>query len=98
MIQNCGQKEITSIELGKEPSIYWKNLFHKNPITFRIIADSAADKGNGDDKVVGIKTTNIYKQNPVLNGYFIKSEIEKVLKSGYYESPLGYNHVDWYVD
>ena len=26
-----------------------------------------------------------------------KSELEDVLESGYYESPLGINHVDWFV-
>ena len=46
---------------------------------------------------VGDKTTNIYKQNPVLNGYYIKSELENVLESGYYESPLGYDNVGWFV-
>ena len=46
----------------------------------------------------GNKTSFIYKQNPVLNGYHIISELENVLKSGYYESPLGYNIVDWFVD
>ena len=30
---------------------------------------------------LGNKTTNIYKQNPVLNGYYIESELEDVLKS-----------------
>ena len=26
------------------------------------------------------------------------SELIDVLKSGYHESPLGYNNVDWFVD
>ena len=34
----------------------------------------------------------------MLNGYRIESELEDVLKSGYYESPLGYDNVDWFVD
>ena len=46
---------------------------------------------------VGDKTTNIYKQKPVLNGYYIISELEDVLESGYYESPLNYDNVDWFV-
>ena len=33
-----------------------------------------------------------------MNGYHIISELEDVLKSGYYTSPLGYNNVDWFVD
>ena len=32
---------------------------------------------------IGNKTTNIYKQNPVCNGYFIVSELDDLLKSGY---------------
>ena len=40
----------------------------------------------------------IYKQNPVCNGYTIISELEIVLKSEYYESPLGYYNLDWFVN
>ena len=47
---------------------------------------------------MGIETTNIYKQNPVLNGYRVVSELEDVLQSGYYKSPLGYDIVDWFVN
>ena len=32
------------------------------------------------------------KKNPVCNGYYIISESNDVLKSGYYESPLGYGN------
>ena len=71
--------------------------FHKNPLYFRIYADFEADNEN-DDSVVGNKTTNIYKQNPILNGYHIVSELEDVLKSDYYKFPLGYDNVDWFVD
>ena len=34
----------------------------------------------------------------MLNGYYIISELNDVLKSGYYESPLGYDNVDWFVE
>ena len=47
---------------------------------------------------MGNKTTNIYKQNPVCNGYYIVSGLNNVLKSGYYHSPLGYENVDWFVN
>ena len=33
-----------------------------------------------------------------MNGYHIESELNDTLKSGYYESPLGYNIVIWFVD
>ena len=47
---------------------------------------------------MGNKTTNIYKQNPVCNGYYIVSELNDILQSGYYHSPLGYKNVDWFVN
>ena len=43
---------------------------------------------------MGNKTTNVFKQNPVLNGYRIESELEIVLQSGYHNSPSVYNNVD----
>ena len=33
-----------------------------------------------------------------MNGYYIVSELEDVLKSEYHQSPLGYDHVDWFVN
>ena len=89
---------ILLLELQKNEShIYWKKHFHKNPLYFRIYADFEADNEK-DDTCIGNKTTNIYKQNPVLNGYHIISELENVLKSDFYKSPLGYDNVDWFVD
>ena len=70
---------------------------HKNPLYFRINADFEADNEK-DNSSVGKKTTNIYKQNPVLNAYELVSELEDVLQNSYYKSPLGYNNVDWFVN
>ena len=47
---------------------------------------------------MGNKTTNIYHQKPVCNGYYIVSELNNVLKNGYYHSPLNYKNVDWFVN
>ena len=74
-----------------------KKHFHKDPVYFRIYADFEADN-EIDISSIGNKTTNIYKQNPVLNGYHIVSELEDVLKSGFYKSPLGYDIVGWFVE
>ena len=63
---------------------------------FRIYADFEADNEIANSNVVD-KTTNIYKQNPVLNGFYIISELNDVLESDYYESPLDYDNVDWFV-
>ena len=96
--QKCGQQEITSNELSIELYIFWRNHFHKNPVYFKIIADFEAENEIEDGEVVGNKTLKIYKQNPLLNGYYKISELENVLKSGYYEYPSGYDNIDWYVN
>ena len=48
--------------------------------------------------MIGNKTTDIHKQNTEPNGYFKVFELDNVLKTGYFESPLGYNNVDWFVE
>ena len=95
--QKCGDDNITAIKTSNEPHLYWKKHFHKNLLCFRIYADFEADNEK-DNTIIGNRTTNIYKQNPIFNGYRIISELEDVLKSGYHKSPLGYNNVDWFVN
>ena len=92
-----GDDNICATRISSESHLYWNKYFHRNPIYFRIFAEFEADNET-DGSSEGNKTTNIYKQIPVLNGYYIKSELEDVFKSGHYESPLGYNNVDWYVN
>ena len=94
--QKCGDDNICTIRTSKESHLYWKKHFHKNQLYFRIIADFEADNEKHNSRI-GNKTTNNYKQIPVLNGCYIISELEDVLESGYYESPLGYDNVDWFV-
>ena len=94
--EKCGDDNICTIRTSNESHLYWKKQFHKNSLYFRKYADFEADN-EIDNTNVGDKTTNIYKQKPVLNGYYIISELNDVLKSGYYESPLGYDNVDWFV-
>ena len=89
--------EIITISASSESQLHWKNHFHKNPLYFRIIADFE-DDNQIDNSSIRNKTTNIYKQNPVCNGYYIISELKEVLQSGYFESPLGYNNIDCFVD
>ena len=95
--QKCGDENITTIRISSESHLHWKNHFHKNPLYFRLYADFEADNEK-DNSSIGNKTSNIYKQMPVFNGYHLESELEDVLKSGYYNSLLGYNNVDWIVD
>ena len=94
--EKCGDDNICAIRTSNESHLYWRKHFHKNTLYFRIIAEFEA-VNEEDDSKIGNKTTNIYKQKPVLNGYYIISEIEDVLKSRYYESPLGYSNIDWFV-
>ena len=95
--QKCIQQEKTGIRTSIESHLYWKNHFHKNPLYFRLHADFEADN-EIDNSSIGNKTTNIYQQNPVCNSYYIVSESDIVLKSGFYELPVGYDKVDWFVD
>ena len=93
----CENNDITTIRASLETHNSWKKLFHKNPLYFRVNADFEADK-EIDNNENRNKTANIYKQNPVLKCYQMESELEDVLKSGNYNSPLGYDNVDWFVD
>ena len=83
--QQSDGKQITNNKTSSESHFYWKNLFRRNPLFFRVYADFEVD--NEKDKIsIGNKTTNIYKQNPACKGYYIVSELEDVLKSGYLKS------------
>ena len=87
--------DITTLRTSSESDLHWKDHFQKNPIFFRIYADFEADN-EIDNSSTGNKTTILYKQNLVPNGYDIISELEDVLKSGYYESPLGFDNKNWF--
>ena len=80
--EQCGEQDITSLRLSNESNLYWRKHFHKNALYFRLYANSSADN-EIDNTHIGNKTTKIYKQNQVLNGYRIVSELEDVLESGY---------------
>ena len=95
--QKCGDDNITTIKTSNESYLQWKKHSHKNPLYFRNYADFETDNEK-DISSIGNKTTNIYKQKPILNGYHIVSELEDVLKNEYYKSPLGCNNVDWFVN
>ena len=63
----------------------------------KIYADFEADNKISNSSK-GSKTTKIYKQIPVFNGYRIESEPDHILKSDYYKSPLRYDNVVWFVN
>ena len=93
----CGEDDLCSIRTSSESRFRWKKHFHENPLYFRIYADFEADHET-DNSSIGNKTTNLFKLNPMLNGYNILSELEDVLKSGFYNSPSNYNNVGWFVN
>ena len=95
--QKCRDDNITTTRTSSGSHIQWRKRFHRNPSYFRICADFEADN-EIDISSIGNKTTNIIKQNPILIGYYIESELKDVLKSDYYKFSLGYDNVDWFVD
>ena len=94
--EKCANYDICSIKTSNESHFLWKKHFYKNPSCFSIYADFEADN-EIDNSNIGNKTTNIHKQNPVCNGYKIKSDTEDVLESDCHKSPLYYNSVGWFV-
>ena len=90
-------KENQKLKTSPNSHIYWKKHCQKNKLYFRIYVDFQADNKK-ENTSVGDKTTNIYKQEPVCNGYNIVSELEDILKSGYHKSPLGHENLNWFVD
>ena len=65
-----------------------------------MFAHFEADNGI-DDSCNGNKLTKIYKQNPVCQSYhcyYIGSELNDVIQSGYYSSNLEYDIIGWFLD
>ena len=72
--------------------------FHRNQLYFRIYADLEADN-EIDNLVLEMKQLTIINKIQFLMVFFyIVSELNDVLQSGYCEFPLGYDNVDWFVD
>ena len=96
--EKCGQHDICSFRTPNVSQPHWrKKHLHENPLNLRIIAVFEADN-EIDNSSRGNKTANNIKQNPVCNCYFIISELEVVLKSGYSTSKLNHDNVDWIVE
>ena len=93
----CENYDITTIGTSSESYLHWKNHFHKNPLYFRIYAGFEADN-EIDNSNLGDKINIMYKQNPILNSYHIESELDDILKKGFYKSPLGFDIINWFVD
>ena len=91
----CGKNQ--KLKTSDSHIYFWKKYFQKNKLYFRTYADFEADNKK-ENTNIGDKTTNIYKQEPVCNGYQIVSDLDHILKSDYHNPPLGYENVNWFVD
>ena len=89
-------KKMSFVKASTESNIYWKKQFHKIPLFFRIYEDFEANN-EIDNFSIENKTTNVYKQNQVCNCCNLVSDIIDVSKTGWYESPLVYDNVEWSV-
>ena len=79
--QQCEQQEKTIIRNSIEPLINWRKHFQKNPLYHQVFADFGTNN-DIDNSSLGNKTTDVQKQSPVCNGYYIVSEFNDVLQSG----------------
>ena len=104
--QQCFQKEITKIRTSPQSHYYWKNFFHKNTFYIFIFIKTLRYKQTSK-LIMKTKTAklSVIKQLIFLSKIQyvmvinkLTSELEDVLKSGYYISPLGHENFDWFVD
>ena len=94
--ERCRQQDFTAIRVSNESHLMWKKHFHKIPLYFGIYGDFECNNKINYSHI-GNKTTNISKQNPMCNGFYILSELEDILEPGYHSS-FGENNVEWFVD
>ena len=81
-MQKYNQQEIPAIKISNESHLHWKKEFQQNLLYCRTYAHFEAS--NEIVKFsIEIKATNIYKKNPVCNGYYIVSELNDILQNGY---------------
>ena len=92
-----GEDDICSIRTSSESHLHWKKHVNKNLLFLGIYAEFEADN-EIDISSIGNKTIILFKQNPILKGYSIISELDDNLQSGYYKSPLGCNKVNWFAN
>ena len=83
--KTCEQQGITAIKTTSESHLYSKKKqLHKKLLYFRFSAVIEANKEN-NNCFIGEKTSNIYTQTPVCNGWYKIPEIFDVSQSSYWE-------------
>ena len=94
----CGNKNKSVYIPCKESHIKWNNYYQKMPIHSLIIADFEARKEPiYNENKQHCNTTDITKQIPCCNGFYIINTITNLpIYSGYYKSSFGKNNVEWF--
>ena len=95
--EKCGDDNICTIRTSSVSHTQLNKHCYENPSCFEVYADFEVDN-EINTSTKGNKTTNNYRQNPVPNGYHIHSELNDFLPSGYPESLLCHNNVEWFVN
>ena len=86
-LQRCEKQEILATKTSNDSHRFWKKHLQKKPLPFRLYAVFEADN-ELDNSYMGNKTTSDYKQIPVCKGYYLTTQINDVLRSGYDSPPL----------
>ena len=76
------EQKKTSMKTSKESHMFWEIFFQKTEFWNKVNVDIKADNVIGDSNVRD-ETTKVYKQDPVSNDYYILSELNVVLRSGF---------------
>ena len=74
-IKKSENYDLTTIRTSSGSHLHWKGHFRKKPLYFMLILDFEVYNEIEDGKVVGNRVTIIYKQNSMVNGYNIVSEL-----------------------
>jgi hypothetical protein len=93
--QLCEKHSEVRYTFPYDKNFKFDKFHYKIKVPFRIYADFECLNVK-DGKAVGKKTNNVYKQIPSAVGYYIISDNENILVSGYYRN-FGKDCVDWFV-
>ena len=93
---NCGKFDITTTRTSSKSHFLLKNHFHKFHYSLGLLQILKLIMKLNTAKFLVITTYN-NKQNHMMKGYITVSDLDDVLQRCCYESPVGYDNVDWFV-
>ena len=94
----CENYDTTTIRISSKSHLRWKKHSLKNPLYFKIFALILKLIMKLNTAKLSKKTVNFCKQNLLCKGYYKVSKLDVFLQIGYFESPVDYNTVDWFVN